>query len=205
MLTVKESDPGAAKLAANFIKQKKLIAFATDTVYGIAADATNADAVEQIYQLKGRSYQNPIAILVADLKTAQKLLEFDPVSSTLAKKFLPGPLTLVLKRRSTTTLANNLNQNNEFIGFRIIAKKFITDLFAQLDGATNALALTSANPSSLPAALTSNSVTEYFKTNPELKLLVDGGTSEQQSPSTVIKVVDGKIEVLRKGQLSFGD
>lgn len=204
MQIIKESDLNAVDLACDFLRAGKIIAFATDTVYGLAVDASNFEAVESLYKIKNRDEKKPIAIFVKDLAAAKKIFLFDETSDKLAAKFLPGSLTLVLEKKSTIVpeLASNLNQNNnKFLGFRIIDNDFIQNLLQKFNGI---LAVTSANKSTEKAARSAAEVEKYFKFS-HLDLLIDGGFSKQETASTVVKIADGKIIILRNGLTNITD
>lgn len=202
MQVIKEEQNDAVELAVKSLRAGKVISFATDTVYGIAADASNEAAVEGLYELKKRDKKNPIAIFVKDLASAKKIFYFDSLAQEIAEKFLPGKLTMVLKTNSESAslLAPNLNQNDDgFLGFRIVDKKFIAELLEKFNGI---LAVTSANLSSQKPSLDALQVTEYFS-NSKLDLLIDGGLSKQKTASTVIKIYDKKMQILRQGSLNL--
>ncbi len=202
MKIIKESDLNAIELACDFLRQGKVISFASDTVYGVAADARNYDAVNTLYEIKNRDVKKPIAIFVKDLKTAEEIFDFDELAKKVAREFLPGALTLVLKTKENVKniLAENLNQNDDkFLGFRIVEKKFIKNLLQKFDGI---LAVTSANKSNHEASINANEVKKYF-TNSKLALLIDGGISKEKTPSTVAKISDKKITILRQGLINI--
>src|SRR5579872_7081812 len=92
-------DPGVIAAAAALLRNGGLVAFPTETVYGLGADATNADAVQKIYDAKGRPAYNPIIVHVASVDAAKRLVtEWSDAADRLAKAFWPGPLTLVLPK-----------------------------------------------------------------------------------------------------------
>src|SRR5689334_18671706 len=96
------TEPGSGPEIRHFaeiIRQGGVVAFPTETVYGLGADATNSDAVLRIYETKGRPRFNPLIVHVADLAMAHRLVEFSPMAEKLAA-FWPGPLTLVLPKRA---------------------------------------------------------------------------------------------------------
>lgn len=196
MLIIKESDTNALELACESLRLGKIISFTADTVYGLAVDASNFKAVEALFALKKRDPKKPIAIFVKDLASAKKIFSFDEVAEKFAEKFASESLTLILetKPESSALLASNLNQNDErFLGFRIVNRDFIKNLLEKFGGI---LAVTSANPSNEKAAITALEVEKYFaKSN--LDLLVDGGKSEREIASAVIKIVNGKIQIIR--------
>jgi len=202
MLTVKQSDQNAVNLACEFLRAGKIISFATDTVYGVAVDACNFKAVEALFALKKRDPKKPVAIFLKDLDAAKKIFYFDKAAEKVAENFFTGSLTLVLetKPQTSSVLASNLNLNDEkFLGFRIVNHDFVKNLLEKFDGI---LAVTSANPSEKKAATSAAEVEEYFS-NSNLDLLVDGSKSKSQTASTVVKIANGKLQVLRQGSIIF--
>ena len=197
MQIINEKDPKAAQLASEFLRAGKIIAFATDTVYGVAADASNERAVEKLYELKKRDAKKPIAIFVPNLTAAKKLFIFDEISEKIAQQFLPGALTLILEKKaeSSSLIAANLNQNDDnSLGFRIVDSFFVTRLFEKFNGF---LAVSSANLSNHEPAQNTEKVAQYF---PDLDLLIAGEISSQ-IPSTVAKISKGKITIIRQGSV----
>lgn len=201
MKVILENNKEALKLAVAYLREGKVISFATDTVYGIAADAENERAVECLYNLKKRDHQKPIAVFVKDIKAAEDIFYFDDISKKIAAKFLPGGLTLVLKQRpeSLHKIAKNLNSDaKNFLGFRIVDRDFVKKLLAEFDGI---LAVTSANQAGEEPAVKAKEVADYFL-NSDLDLVIDGGDLVQKNISTVVKVFDQKIEILRHGAIA---
>jgi L-threonylcarbamoyladenylate synthase len=197
MKIINEKDSAAADIAADFLKAGKIISFATDTVYGVAVDASNEKAVASLYQLKNRDQKKPIAIFVKDIASAKKNFSFSKKAEEIAEKFLPGALTLVLPIRPETSLdlASNLNNNHDgFLGFRIVDTDFIKKLFEKFDGI---LAVTSANLSGEKEAQNAQEVAKKFL---ELDLLIDGEITSK-TPSTVAKIIEDKITILRQGPI----
>jgi L-threonylcarbamoyladenylate synthase len=209
MLIIQESDKNAPNLACDFLAAGKIISFATDTVYGLAVNAANYKAVENLYKIKNRNPQKPIAIFVKDLAAAQKIFYFEELAKKVAVKFLPGSLTMVLKlkQESSALLAANLNYKNnqesdKFLGFRIIESRFVSNLLQKFEGI---MAVTSANKSNEKAAISAKEVEEYFRNcGPDSGpgLLIDGGISGQKIPSAVVKIFDDKLTILRSGSLN---
>lgn len=202
MKIIHEENPQALELAVAALRSGKIISFSCDTVYGIAADACNSKAVDGLYKLKNRDQKKPIAIFLQSLDEAKRLFYFDKNSEKLAEQFLPGALTLVLKTRpeAANILASNLNQNGDnFLGFRIIDLPFVKNLLAKFGGV---LAVTSANLSNEEAAISADEVKKNLS-NSDLELLIDGGISQQKISSTVVKVDDGKVSILRHGAVKI--
>ena len=203
MLVIKESQSDAVEKACKFLHLGKAISFATDTVYGIAVDASNFKAVEDLYKIKKRDTKKPIAIFLKDLRLAKEIFYFDDVAQKIAEKFLPGKLTLVLKTKaeSVKKLAKNLNQNSdEFLGFRIVENNFIQVLLKKFDGI---LAVTSANLSGDKPANSSQEVKKYFAKSSLVALLIEGENSDLKNSeaSTVVKIFNQKIDILRRGAI----
>lgn len=198
MKIIPENNSEVLALACKFLREGKVISFATDTVYGIAVDATNESAVELLYSLKKRDAKKPIAIFVKDIETAENIFYFDDLAKKIATKFFPGSLTLVLKQKpeSITEIAKNLNSDAQnFLGFRIVECDFVKKLMSEFGGI---LAVTSANLAGEESAISAKEVEKYFA-NSNLDLIIDGGILEQKNISTVVKIVDQKIEILRHG------
>lgn len=195
MKIISEKDKDAADLANQFLREGKVISFATDTIYGIAVDASNDEAVERLYEIKKRDQKKPIAIFVPNLEMAEEIFIFDDLAKKVAKKFLPGALTLVLetKEQALEILSAKLNSNGDkFIGFRIVDSFFVQKLFEKFNGI---LAVSSANISGSSPAKNAD---EFEKFLPEVDLLIVGEVSGKIA-STVAKIIDGKINIIRQG------
>lgn len=199
MKIISENNPNVINLACEALKNGEVIAFATDTVYGIACDAANRNAVKKLYDIKKRDEKKPIAIFVKNLAIAEEIFLFDELSKKIAQNFLPGSITLVLQKKidSSIKLADNLNPQDNSLGFRIVDRKFIAELMSNFAGV---LAVSSANLSNQNPALTAKDVEKYFL-NSTLKLIVDGNCKKNAEVSTVIKVANKKIEILRFGAI----
>src|SRR3954471_5803646 len=104
--------------AARLILAGEPVAIATETVYGLAADATNASAVARIYEAKGRPSFNPLIVHVPDVETAERIGDFPPEAHSLAAKNWPGPLTLVVPLRETAGIASIVTAGLPTVGIR---------------------------------------------------------------------------------------
>jgi len=157
----------------------------TDTVYGVAAHAGVAGAEEKIYLAKGRERGKPIPLLAAGIDDAERYgAELDAVEKKLAVKFWPGPLTLVLRVGDRTE------------GFRVPDHKVSIDLIKATGGV---LRVTSANLSGDPPALTAGDAVRSL--GPFVEIVLDAGHVSGGTPSTVAKVENGRIIVLREGMI----
>ena len=197
MLVIDEKKSNAVDVAIDFLQKGKVISFATDTVYGVAVDATNPKAVEGLYKLKKRDKNKPIAIFLKNLESAKKLFIFNDLAREVVEKYMPGDITAILKTTdyAKKILAKNLNNNdNNFIGFRIIDSYFVQKLFEKYNGI---LAVSSANEASQNPCISPNLVKKNLK---NLDLLIAGKKTSKIS-STIVKIVDNELILIRQGKL----
>jgi L-threonylcarbamoyladenylate synthase len=197
MLVIDQKNPNAVNVAIDFLKKGKVICFATDTVYGVAVDATNPSAVERLYELKNREKNKPIAIFLKDLESAKKIFIFNSLSNSIVEKYIPGGITVILETNkfAQKILAKNLNNNdNNFIGFRIVDSYFVNKLFKKYNGI---LAVSSANKAFKDACISANSVKKNLK---DLDLLIAGKKTSKIS-STIVKIDANKLTLIRQGKL----
>jgi len=194
---IKESDRNSASLATQHLKNGGVIAFATDTVYGFGVDASNKEAVQKLYEIKNRDETKAVAVLLKDIPRAKEILKFSDLALSISKKFLPGPLTMILPLKDDhKILADNLNIIDSFIGFRIVDKVFINALFEIFKGD---IALTSANLSKERILTNAQEIAEkFFETKLDL-LVIDSGELKDNLVSSVIKIDNDKLEILREG------
>jgi L-threonylcarbamoyladenylate synthase len=201
-MIIKEEDRDSVTKAVNVLNKGEVISFATDTVYGIACDASNEAAVKKIYALKKRDKRKPVAIFVKNISWANEIFNINDTSMRIAKKFMPGPITLILDKKENSNLVTSdlLSVEGNNLGVRIPNHKFCLELLESFSGI---LAVTSANISDMPCANNAQDVESYFKDG--LSLIIDGGKSTDIS-SSVIKANDnGSIEFLRDGAVSRED
>lgn len=178
----------AAALAA--LRAGEPVGVPTDTVYGLAADAMDADAVQRLFVLKQRPVDRSIAVLVADLATAETLVTLTPPARRLAERFWPGPLTIVAARRPEAPAHLGTGAT---IGVRLPDD----DLIRAMAGPAP-LAVTSANLHGGPTPATAPGVAELFE---DLSLVINAGPRPGSS-STVIDATGNAPEVLREGPVT---
>ncbi len=184
----------SAAVAAH--KRGDVIAFPTETLYGLGADALNAAAVEKIYRLKGRDPANPIPVLVADRAMLGDLVaEIPPLAERLIDAFWPGPLTLVLPARSG--IARPLVNASGGVGVRVSSQPIAGEL---VRGLGRPLTATSANPSGQPPARTVVEAKNYFAA--EIAIFIDGGALASPTGSTVAAVGADQITIIREGAIA---
>lgn len=171
----------------------KCIGLPTETVYGLAADAFNGEAIARIFEMKGRPKFNPLIIHMVDLETSQVYGEFDPLSIKLAEAFWPGPLTLVVPRRENTSL-----HPLTFAGLDTIAIRCPSGPAQEIIGyCGRPLAAPSANKSGKISPTNAQYVANQFSQTD--LMIIDNGPCQVGLESTILKVEGEKIIILRPG------
>lgn len=189
-------EAGAIELAANYLQQGEIVIFPTDTLYGIGVDAFNAAAIDRLYQVKERSLDKGIPILLADPETVSHTAGRIPdLAQTLINQFWPGPLTLVLPRHPN--LPANISPN-EGIALRIPDNEVARQLIRRAGGA---VAASSANLSGGAPAQTADEAFQVFAGR--VAAVLDGGPAMHGVPSTVLDCTVSPPRILRAGPLSL--
>lgn len=183
--------------AARLIADGEPVAVPTETVYGLAADATNAAAVARIYAAKGRPSFNPLIVHVPDLAAAEKLAVFDQRALALAAAFWPGPLTLVLPRRPRAPIAALVTAGLDTIAIRVPAHRAMRALLAATG---KPLAAPSANASGSISPTRARHVLDSL--GGRIALIVDDGATERGLESTIVREVFGMTRILREGPIT---
>jgi L-threonylcarbamoyladenylate synthase len=186
----------AMERALALLEGGDVVAIPTETVYGLAGDATNGVAVARIFEAKGRPRFNPLIAHVADLAMAERIALFDPLSKRLAQTFWPGPLTLVLPQRPGNGIHPLVTAGLDTIALRM-PKGFGGKLIA---GLGRPLAAPSANSSGKISATTAEAVAADL--GARIRLVVDGGATPVGLESTIVKVDDGRLRLLRPGGIA---
>jgi L-threonylcarbamoyladenylate synthase len=169
------------------------VAIPTETVYGLAGDATSGPAVARIFEAKGRPRFNPLIAHVASMAMAENIAVFDPLSRLLAEKFWPGPLTLVLPLREAFGIHPLVTAGLDTVALRM-PRGFASELIDRLG---RPLAAPSANRSGRVSATTAAAVAEDLGDG--IRLVVDGGPTPVGVESTIVKVEKGRLRLLRPG------
>jgi L-threonylcarbamoyladenylate synthase len=188
------SFPATVADFALILRAGGLVAFPTETVYGLGADASNSEAVLAIYEAKGRPRFNPLIVHCADLAMAEQLAEFSPLALKLTR-FWPGPLTLVLPKRKGAPLSPLVTAGLETVGLRVPNHPLALALIAL---AGRPLAGPSANPSGRLSPTTPGQVIAGF--GGKIPVL-DGGPCTAGVESTILKVEGDEVFQLRAGAL----
>lgn len=182
--------------AATLIAAGGVIAFRTDTFYGLGADPFNREAVAKVRELKGREDEKPILVLISDQRdvdrfVAERSQQFD----SIARRFWPGPLTLIGLARPE--LPEELTANTNTIGVRLPDDDKVRSLVRECGGALTA---TSANLSGQPPARTAKEVQDYFPAG--IDLIIDGGEVTATKPSTVLDLSGLEARLIREGAIT---
>ncbi|TWG63083.1 MULTISPECIES: L-threonylcarbamoyladenylate synthase [unclassified Aminobacter] len=183
----------ALQPALEILRAGEPVAIPTETVYGLAADATNGEAVARIFEVKGRPRFNPLIVHVADMEMAERIAVFDDVSLKLAEKFWPGPLTLVLPLKNGHGIHPLVSAGLETVALRMprgVAAEFIRAL-------GRPLAAPSANSSGKISGTTAEAVNADL--GGKIQLIIDGGATDVGVESTIAKVTEEGVRILRPG------
>lgn len=186
--------PALALLAAG-----EVVALPTETVYGLAGDATNGEAVARIFEAKGRPRFNPLIVHVSSLAMAKEIAVFDDASLKLAETFWPGPLTLVLKLRPGYGIHPLVTAGLDTVALRM-PQGFASTVIAALG---RPLAAPSANSSGRISGTTAGAVNDDL--GDRIRLVADGGPTPVGLESTIVKVEEGGARILRPGGVTAGD
>lgn len=182
--------------AASILRQGGIVAMPTETVYGLAADAANDDAVLKLYETKGRPRFNPLIAHCADLEMAQDIAEFPPLALKLAEAFWPGPLTLVLPCKADAALSDLVTAGLKTVGLRVPDHPVAQALIGKVG---RPLAAPSANPSGRLSPTTAEAVIAGFDGKVPV---LDGGPCRSGVESTIIAVDGATLVQLRPGAVA---
>lgn len=183
----------------SLLENGDLVAIPTETVYGLAADATNDAAIHKIFALKKRPNFNPLISHISDLKMAQKYGVFSETALKLAHHFWPGPLTLIVPK-GNHSCADNVTAGLNTIGLRIPSSSLTRQL---IQGFGKPLAAPSANVSGTLSPTHPDHVKSSFGIN--APAILDGGACSVGLESTILRVIDDKIILLRQGGIPQSD
>ena len=192
-----EADAAGVARAAELLYAGTSVALPTETVYGLAARADDADAVAGIYRAKGRPDFNPLIVHVSDANRAARLAQFDDRAQMLASRFWPGPLTLVLPLREGAGIAPAVTAGLATIALRVPAHAAMR---AVLHASALALAAPSANRSGWISPTTPQHVAGTLEGR--IAAIMDGGTCDSGVESTIVALRDGGWSLLRPGPIA---
>ncbi len=180
--------------AAQLLREGRLVAFPTETVYGLGADATNDEAVARVYQAKGRPSFNPLITHVPDAESAFALGEFSQEAQALARAFWPGPLSIVVPRKPGCPISLLASAGLDSLAIRVPAHPVALDL---LKATGRPVVAPSANPSGKISPTTAEHVRRHLKDKPAA--ILDGGRCKVGVESSVVSFLEGVPKLLRHG------
>jgi L-threonylcarbamoyladenylate synthase len=192
-------DDKAIAEAARLIAAGEPVAVPTETVYGLAADATNGEAVARIYAAKGRPSFNPLIVHVPDLGSAERLGEFNDKARELAERYWPGPLTLVVPLSGAAALSSLVTAGLRTVAVRVPAHPAMQDLLQ-----------TSGTPLAAPSANASGSISPtraqhvLHSLRGRIPLIIDGGPCASGIESTIVAAAGTDLRLLRHGPVDLG-
>lgn len=192
MKTILSTQKNAAKTAAGIVKKGGVIVFPTETSYGLGCDATNKKAVAKIYALKKRPTNKPLPVIVCSVSQVQNYAVLSPVARRAVKRFMPGPLTLVVP------LKQKLPVSKKTIAFRISSNSFARSLAHY---ANAPIVSTSANLSGEEPVFSFDEAGKMF--GGKADLLVDAGNLPKCKPSTIVDLTGDEPVLVRPGKISF--
>lgn len=176
------------------LRSGELVVFPTDTLYGIGADPFNENSVKKVFVAKNRPFDMPLSIAVSNEKMMESVAVLNDNARKLIRKFLPGPLTIMLTKKPS--LPDILTSGSNQIGIRIPDHPFAIRLIDKFGPITATSANLHSHPDPFVAAIAQKDLKGHFHT------CVDCGKTKYAVPSTIVDVSDGAAEVIRKGVIS---
>ncbi len=197
IIKVSKLDSNLIKKVVKVLKSGGVIVFPTETAYGLGGDCLNRKVINRIYKIKGRKFTKPLPLISSSINQVRKFCFLNLESLKLAKKYWPGPLTLVLKKKKI--LPKSLTAGLDKVGIRVSSNKLSQRLAR---GLGRPIISTSANLAGRKECYSIEEILKQFK-NKKIDLILDAGRLPKRSVSTVVEVVDEKIEVLRTGKIKI--
>ena len=188
-------DLAVIREAAQMIRDGLVIAYPTDTMYGLAVDPRNADAVQRLYALKGRPESSALTLIAADLGQAQAAGQMTATAARLASRWWPGPLTIVVPARAT--LAREILAGGTTVGIRVPDHDVAVALARETGFCVTA---PSANRSGATAASSAAAILDAL---PDVDAIVDAGPSRGGAPSTIVNAANRDVMLVRAGAVAW--
>ena len=187
------------KEAGNLIRNGELVIFPTETVYGIGANGLDAEAVKNIFIAKGRAQDNPLILHVSDFEMVDLIAhDINDLERKLMDIFFPGPLTIILNKKDI--VPSNVSCNLDTVGVRMPSNKIA---HALIESAKVPIAAPSANISGKPSGTNIDDIKNEL--GDKVALIIDGGETDIGLESTVVRVIDNRVRILRPGKITVQD
>ena len=185
------------KIPAKIIKEGGIVIFPTETVYGIGTNGLNKEAIKKLYEVKQRPLNKPISLLVSNIEMVEQVAKnISKLEYKIMQNFFPGPLTIILEKKDI--VPNILTSNTNTVGIRMpsgeIARKLI-------EYAGVPIATPSANISGKPSGTNIKNIQKDFEG--KVDYFIDNGESKLGIPSTIVRVINDEIHILRQGSISM--
>lgn len=192
-------DPQVLSYAVDVLRNGGVVVHPTDTCYGLAVDIANQEAVKRLFAIKKMSEDKPVSIIIHDKAALEQLVHLNELAVSLIEKHWPGPLTVVLQRKSG--LPEYFNKGHETVGIRHPECNYSLSL---VKGLGSFISTTSANLSGGQNPYSLDDILREFGER-ELKpdLILDAGELPKVSPSTIVSLVNGSCKILRQGDLKI--
>jgi L-threonylcarbamoyladenylate synthase len=188
--TITDEDFELVRIA---LEEGKLVVFPTETLYGLGGDPDNESAVERIYHLKQKPRDDPLSIALSSWEDVERIAEVDSLARTLYDEFLPGPLTIVVRKKKSESFG--LVARGDTVGIRIPVQPMVAEIVEDFGPIT----ATSANIYGHENTTTVNGAMDQLGS--KVNYYIDGGKTPLGVPSTIVDVSQGEIRVLREGAI----
>jgi len=186
----------------DFIIEGKLIAFPTNSVYGIGGNPQNPELIQRLYDIKFRDRNKGFLLLISDYEEACKIAEFNEIGKKLASHFWPGQLTLILKKKEKNLIPPEVTANQDTIGLRVPENEIILKILniLKLKGQFGGIIGTSANYSGEPPSIDGAQVAKSFLGT--IDLILDSGKTKSKISTTIVDCSTEKLKFLRIGKIT---
>ncbi len=198
MAKILKNSSSAVLVLVNKLKSGEIVSFPTETVYALACDPYNDDALIKLYNIKQRDQNQPLSLLAKDLMQIKQYAYVDVKAEKFINKFSPGPITYILNKKAGTGLSELINSTSSTIGIRIpkclTAQKILSLFDRPIVG-------TSTNFSGEPSAVDVNNINQKLRES--IDVIIDGGKTKYSESSTIVDLTNSdEIKILRKGVIT---
>ncbi len=189
-------------IAVDNIIEGKIIAFPTNSVYGIGGDPLNLNVIKKIYDIKFRDHTKGLLLLISDFDEASKIAEFNDIAKKLADRYWPGQLTLILKRKVPNIIPQEVTAFQNTIGLRVPENEIILKILNLLKdkGHFGGIIGTSANYAGESPSISGEEVVKKILS--PIDLIIDAGKSKSKLPTTIVDCTSERVNFLRIGEIS---